>query len=159
MILYQCLDLNCNEREILLGVPGQKLECDPEGCRVDLLTGRAAWQIEILLGEKTLVSPPFEKEGFYSTYLLKISDDDLDVVLLSAKARVEPTSGNKPVSYKSFWYLTDLLTAGLWTLEIELPLAFFNPASFQIRIQEHPLGLIKEFNHHPDCMVVFSDSY
>ena len=88
VILYQCLDLNCTEKELLPEVPGQKLECDPEGCSVSLLTGRVAWQIEIVLGDKSLVSAPFEKEGFYSTYSLKISGDHLGVILLSAKDRV-----------------------------------------------------------------------
>lgn len=123
VILYQCLDLNCAEKEVLSEVPGQKLECDPEGCSVSLLTGRVAWQIEIVLGEKILVSAPFEKEGFYSTYSLKISEDHLDVVLLSAKDRgaVGPDSGSESFIRKA--YLTDFLAAGFWTLVIELPLA------------------------------------
>ncbi len=123
VILYQCLDLDCNEKEVLSDVPGQKLECDPEGCSVSLLTGRVAWQVEVLLGEKTLISPAFEKEGFYSTYSLKISDDHLDVILLSAKDGVVSTLGNEPASSYPYTYLTYFLTAGLWTLVIELPLA------------------------------------
>jgi len=106
VILYQCIDLDCAEREVLPEVPGQKFECDEEGCYVSLLTGRAAWQIEIVLPDKILLSKPFEKEGFYSTYQITFTENQTNPALQTDSSR-----------------RANMVIAGVLTLLIELPLA------------------------------------
>lgn len=123
VILYLCRDQNCTEKMVLPEVPGQKLKCGPVGCNVSLMMGGVAWQVEIVLGEKSLVSAPFEKEGFYSIYSLKISEDHLSVILLHAKDRGVPGPGTGSASFVREAYLLNFLNAGLFTLVIELPLA------------------------------------
>lgn len=123
VILYQCIDLDCAEREVLPEVPGQKFECDQEGCYVSLLTGRAAWQIEVVLPDKTLLSKPFEKEGFYSTYQITFTEDQLDIELISASERVGAELGTNPALQTDSSRRANMVIAGVLTLLIELPLA------------------------------------
>jgi hypothetical protein len=127
VILFQCIDLDCNEREILPEVPGQDFECDDEGRSVALLTGRKAWQVEVVLSNKTLLSEPFKKEGFYSTYQIVFTEDQLGIELVSAK---EPV-GINPAPSTDRRLQADIVVAGFLTLLIELPLAALLPVLFK----------------------------
>jgi hypothetical protein len=61
------------------------LICDAEGCSTALYESGAYWQLEIRFSDTILLSEPFEKVGFYSTYRVSIDADELSVILESAK--------------------------------------------------------------------------
>ncbi|MCJ7570236.1 MAG: hypothetical protein MUO58_22205 [Anaerolineales bacterium] len=120
VLLYQCDDVNCSSKQVLPEVPGQYWECDVDGCYVSLLTGGKAWQIEASLADQSLLSEPFVKQGFYSTYRLVFFQDALKVELVSAEDLIAD-----PIPTTESDSLARMLIAGMLTILIEIPLAAF----------------------------------
>jgi len=135
VILYQCIDLECNEREVLPEVPGQYFECDGEGCYVSLLTGRKAWQIEVRLAEKILTSQSFTKQGFYSRYNLVFMENEIKVVFVSSS---EPSLGittQETTASGKVIQGTDMIQAGILTVLVEIPLAALLLLIFRVKFK------------------------
>lgn len=123
VVLYQCDDLDCLEKEELWDVPGQGLECDRKGCYTPVMTGGKAWQIEVVTAEQTRLSQPFIKEGFYSRYDVLLLEDGAEVIFVSAS---EPSLSSTTTETDSFGNQRNRLVAAraiFFTIFIELPLA------------------------------------
>jgi hypothetical protein len=96
--LFTCgSDPTCADKEPMWEVPGQRLECDAQGCLVGrVMTGGPYWQVEAVSSDRVRVSPPFERIGFHSVYRLVVLEDSLDVEFESASERAVVESAAYP---------------------------------------------------------------
>jgi len=126
-LLYECDDISCSTRQLLPEVPGQYLDCDADGCDVwSLLTGGETWQIEVSLADRLLLSEPFIKEGFTSTYNLVFLEDTLRVELVFAvEDTSEPFQPPGKRNSQTWGLIGMMLVAGVLTILIETPIAAF----------------------------------
>lgn len=131
--LYCCDDLGCTGRQPLQDVPGQRLECDGQRCRIALLTACRLWQVEAAAADGVRVSPAFEKSGYYSVYRMVVLEDTLEIVFVSASEPGLEAALYRPQAV-SLVLLAGLALGATLTVEIVIAAAYLGLARLPLRL-------------------------